>query len=244
LLPNNPNLDHQALFAQLVQMPQLEELDLSDTYRTSYFDSALVVPSELAQLSSLRKLDVSRNTVLDHKRLVEKLVALPKFEHLDISHTSGPKYIVELPDCLSQLKSLKVLNLKDTGPYPFGIITEMPPHLEQLNWSDAHFDEDAPLPMIIFTATSLKSLSLNDGRLTELPEAIGNLTKLEHLDLGNNQLHDLPKSITKLKKLRYLNLMGTHISESEEKRREIEALLPNTLVFFGEYAAYDPNWGN
>jgi len=195
-------------------------------------------------LRNLRKLDVSRNTALDHKRLVENLVALPKFEYLDVSYTSGPKSIVELPDCLAQLKSLKTLIIKDTGPHPFSMITKMPPQLKKLDWEEAHFGEDAPLPMIIFTATTLKSLNLNDGRLTELPEAISNLTKLEHLDLGNNQLHDLPKSITKLKKLRYLNLMGTHISESEEKRREIEALLPNTLVFFGEYAAYDPNWGN
>jgi len=244
LLPKNPNLDHHALFAQLVQMPQLEELDLSDTYRTSYYDSALVVPSELAQLSNLRKLDVSKNTVLDHKHLVETLVALPKLEYLDISYTSGPKYVVDLTDRFSQLKSLKVLKVSFAGPHAFDNVTKMPPSLETLDFSKARFNEDGPLPMIIFTATSLKSLNLNDGRLTELPEAIGNLTKLEHLDLGNNQLRDLPKSITKLKKLRYLNLMGTHISESEEKRREIEELLPNTLVFFGEYAAYNPNWGN
>ena len=71
-------------------------------------------------------------------------------------------------------------------------------------------------------------------------EEIGNLKNLVHLDLGNNQLKDLPESITKLKKLRYLNLMGTYISESEEKRKEIEQMLPNTLIFFGEYEAYEP----
>jgi hypothetical protein len=34
--------------------------------------------------------------------------------------------------------------------------------------------------------------------------------------------------------------MGTHIAESKEKRKKIEQMLPNTLIFFGEYEAYEP----
>jgi Leucine-rich repeat (LRR) protein len=238
-LPDNPNLDHQTLFRQLAKLPKLEELDISETILHQQYDR-FVMPEELAELKNLKRLDMATSQHLVLDSLFDVLARLPKLEYLNMRHNSGTNFLCQLPDKLYKLKNLKTLNISRCGPFPLNNVTKLPPKLRKLNYSTARFDERTPIQKVIFTATSLKSLNLNSCRLKNLPEEIGNLKNLVHLDLGNNQLKDLPESITKLKKLRYLNLMGTHIAESKEKRKEIEQMLPNTLIFFGEYEAYEP----
>ena len=238
-LHDNRNLNQQKLFRQLAEIPGLEELVISETILHHQHDR-FVMPEELAELKKLKRLDMatSQNIVFDS--LFDVLVQLPKLEYLNLHDNGSTGHITQFPDKLYKFKNLKELIVSFSGPHPLDKVTKMPPGLEKLDYSRARFSERSPMQKVIFTATSLKSLNLNTCRLKELPEEIGNLKNLVHLDLGNNQLKDLPESITKLKKLRYLNLMGTHISESEEKRKEIEQMLPNTLIFFGEYEAYEP----
>ena len=238
-LPDNPHLDHQKLFRQLSELPELEELDISETILHHQHDR-FVMPEELAELKHLKRLDMATSQNLVFDSLFDVLAKLPELEYLNMRRNSGTNALCQLPDKLYKLKNLKTLNISRCGPFPLNDVTKLPPNLKKLNYSTARFDERTPMQKVIFTATSLKSLNLNTCRLKKLPEEIGNLKNLVHLDLGNNQLKELPESIIKLKKLRYLNLMGTHISESEEKRKEIEQMLPNTLIFFGEYEAYEP----
>jgi Leucine-rich repeat (LRR) protein len=235
----NRRLNHKKVFKQLSYLPDLEELNISGTIRQEQH-KRFVMPEELAGLKNLKRLDMvtSHNLVFDS--LFDVLVRLPKLEHLNISDCSSEGYIVQFPDVLHKMKNLKELDMSYLGPNPFDKVTSMPPNIEKIKYTNAYFDEKYKIQKVIFTATSLKSLNLNSCELKKLPAEIGNLKNLVNLDLGNNQLKDLPESITKLKKLRYLNLMGTHIAESKEKRKEIEQMLPNTLIFFGEYEAYEP----
>jgi Leucine-rich repeat (LRR) protein len=236
---DNRHLNHKKVFKQLSHLPGLEELDISNTIRQEQH-KRFVMPEELAGLKNLKRLDLvtSHNLVFDS--LFDVLVRLPKLEQLNLKNSKA--YVDDnfnykvLPASIKELQNLKELNLENTSYDILKNVDELP-ELEKLNWSDCGMGK---IPDVIFKTTSLKSLNLNDDKLKNLPEEIGNLKNLVHLDLGNNQLKDLPESITKLKKLRYLNLMGTHIAESKEKRKEIEQMLPNTLIFFGEYEAYEP----
>jgi Leucine-rich repeat (LRR) protein len=238
-LNDNPNLDHKALFRQLAKLPKLEELDISETILHQQYDR-FVMPEELAELKNLKRLDMatSQNVVFDS--LFDVLTKLPNLEYLSLRNVSPYFKMTDdnfgIPSDIKHMNSLKELDLERTFTSIFSEVDKLP-ELEKLNWSNSGIGE---IPEVIFNTTSLKSLNLNSCELKNLPEEIGNLKNLVHLDLGNNQLKDLPESITKLKKLRYLNLMGTHIAESKEKRKEIEQMLPNTLIFFGEYEAYEP----
>src|SRR6056297_665158 len=242
-LHNNRNLDHQKLFRQLAELPHLEELVISKTILNEQHDR-FVMPQELAELKNLKRLDMatSRNVVFDS--LFNVLAKLPKLEKLDLydckTYLDKDWEFTTIPNYIHEFQNLKELNLKRTFINILRNVEKFPPSLEKLNFSQVGFGREGIFPPVILKTRSLISLNLNDCELKELPEEIGNLTNLVHLDLGNNQLRELPESITKLKKLRYLNLMGTYISESKEKRREIEQMLPNTLVFFGEYEAYEP----
>ncbi|MFO7744077.1 MAG: leucine-rich repeat domain-containing protein [Psychroflexus sp.] len=238
-LYDNPNLDHQKLFRQLSELPHLEELVISKTILQQQHDR-FVMPRDLGGLKNLKRLNMatSQNIVFDS--LFDVLTKLPKLEYLSLKHVY-PYFKMDdknfgIPSNIKQMRSLKELDLERSFNSIFNEVDELP-ELEKLNWANSSTGQ---IPEVILKTTSLKSLNLNSCELKELPKEIGNLTNLVHLDLGNNQLKDLPESITKLKNLRYLNLMGTHISESEEKRKEIEEMLPNTLIFFGEYEAYEP----
>ena len=238
-LHDNRNLNHQKLFRQIAEIPGLEELVISKTILHHQYDR-FVMPEELAELKHLKRLDMatSQNIVFDS--LFDVLTNLPKLEYLNMKHVH-PYFKWEdknfgIPANIKNMTNLKELDLERSFNSIFNEVDKLP-ELEKLNWANSGTGE---IPKVILKTTSLKSLNLNSCELKELPEEIGNLKNLVHLDLGNNQLKDLPESITKLKKLRYLNLMGTYISESEEKRKEIEQMLPNTLIFFGEYEAYEP----
>ena len=259
-LYHNPDLDHASLFRQLAKLPHLEELDISETntyteakdsscqeghalYIPKEYAGIFYMPKELGDLKKLKKLHLSNLVSVDFDTLLDRLVHLKQLEYLNLSGIGSiDGQGVYLPASLSKMENLKELIIDFSGPHPFDLVEQMPPNLEKLDFSSAHFDEYAPLPEVIFTASNLKSLNLNDCKLKEFPKGILKLKELEHLDLGNNQIRELPEAITQLKNLKYLNLMGTIISTSQEKRDKIEKMLPNTLVFFGEYRAYDPDW--
>ena len=242
-LHDNRNLNHQKLFRQLAEIPGLEELVISKTILHHQHDR-FVMPKELGELKNLKRLDMATSQKLVFDSLFDVLANLPKLEKLDLynckTYLNKDWKFTTIPGYISEFKNLKELNIKRTFINILRNVEKLPPSLEKLNFSQVGFGRKGMFPPVILKTTSLKSLNLNDCELKKLPEEIGNLKNLVHLDLGNNQLKELPESITKLKKLRYLNLMGTYISESEEKRKEIEQMLPNALIFFGEYEAYEP----
>ncbi|KAK1338976.1 hypothetical protein QTO34_019645 [Cnephaeus nilssonii] len=68
-----------------------------------------------------------------------------------------------------------------------------------------------PAALIIGKFTLLKSLSLNNNKLTVLPGELCNLKKLETLSLNNNHLRELPSTFGQLSALKTLSLSGNQL---------------------------------
>lgn len=79
------------------------------------------------------------------------------------------------------------------------------------------------LPDRIHQFTQLKSLSIQDNPIEELPD-LSRLEKLHTLNLKGNQLKSLPKSILELKNLKVLNLENNPNLDFENDA-ELKALL-------------------
>nr|XP_020025822.1 leucine-rich repeat-containing protein 57 isoform X2 [Castor canadensis] len=103
-----------------------------------------------------------------------------------------------------------VFQLKDRG------LTEFPSELQKLTSNLRTIDlsnnkiESLP-PLQIGKFTLLKSLSLNNNKLTVLPAELCNLKKLETLSLNNNHLRELPSTFGQLSALKTLSLSGNQL---------------------------------
>jgi len=69
------------------------------------------------------------------------------------------------------------------------------------------------IPKQVFELRQLKSLSIYNNQISEIPAAIQNLTDLEFLDLSSNQILSLPDELFKLKQLKYLDFTSNQIYE-------------------------------
>lgn len=177
----------------------VETLDLSNCWNT-----LKVVPSRLAKLTQLKKLDLSFNELPDfpewlptHLTKLESLKLdntgltlipsavcnLPRLTHLDL----GNNKISHIPAEIGKLKSLVALNLCDNQ------ITEIPEEIGNL--------------------TQLTTLHLFLNKITEIPKEIGKLGKLKILDLSSNQITEIPEEIRTLKSLSELFLFENKISK-------------------------------
>jgi hypothetical protein len=104
--------------------------------------------------------------------------------------TPDNEKLVELPESISKLTQLQMLNLSRNK------LTELPEALRQL--------------------TKLQSLDISNNQLTELPEWIGRFTELQLLNIANNQLTSLPEWINQLLKLKYLFLTSNKLQRLPE----------------------------
>ncbi|GAB1286768.1 Leucine rich repeat containing 57 [Apodemus speciosus] len=99
-----------------------------------------------------------------------------------------------------------VFQLKDRG------LTELQKLTSNLRTIDLSNNKiDSLPPLIIGKFTLLKSLSLNNNKLTVLPDELCNLKKLETLSLNNNHLRELPSTFGQLSALKTLSLSGNQL---------------------------------
>ncbi|XP_038976424.1 putative disease resistance RPP13-like protein 1 isoform X1 [Phoenix dactylifera] len=133
--------------------------------------------------SSLASIKLRRLSIVD-----EKLETIPDFimeqtslRNLSFFHTP---LICDLPENLfKKLRSLRVLNLRETA------INNLPTFLGDL--------------------VHLRSLDLSDTNIREIPESIRNLRNLQFLALENcKYLHNLPRGVVGLINLRILDVTG------------------------------------
>ncbi len=123
-----------------------------------------------------------------------------KASELNISNNS----ITSLPSEIGELSKLRILNVSNN------LLT-------------------GALPAEIRKITNLKELIASNNRLTGIPAEIGQLSNLEIIDFSNNSIDSFPLEIANIKgNLKEIDISNNNFSE--EKLRELEGLLPSTIV--------------
>ena len=157
----------------------------------------------------VKALDLSRRGLL-YGPIPKELSQLSNLKTLDLSHNSLSELI---PKELSQLSNLKTLNLRDndlSGPIPKEL--SQLSNLKTLDLSGNYLS--GPIPKELSQLSNLKTLDLRRNRLSGLiPKELSQLSSLETLDLSGNSLSGLiPKELSQLSNLKTLNLRGNYLS--------------------------------
>jgi Leucine-rich repeat (LRR) protein len=175
----------------------------------------ILEPDELALMKTYTNLQdalLQPDSVFKLNLKGKKLNEIPAdvftFHNLQVLNLSKNR-IKEIPADIGKLKSLQELDLSHND------LTGLPPQIGDLLY--------------------LSRLKLNKNVITALPPEIGNLINLEVLEMWSNELDTIPDEMHFLLKLRVFELRG--ILFSDEKKEEIQAMLPNTKIYFSPSCA-------
>ncbi|KAK2491154.1 hypothetical protein MC885_017600 [Smutsia gigantea] len=191
---------------------QLQEWQLHRT-------GLLKIPEFIGRFQNLIVLDLSRNTISEIPRGIEKL------------ELAVNRDICDLPQELSHLLQLTHLDLSMNN------FTTIPPavlNMPALEWLDMGSNRLEQLPDTIERMQNLHTLWLQRNEITCLPEAISNMKNLGTLVLSNNKLQDIPMCMEKMTNLRFVNFRDNPLklevtlppsgSTDEEEERELFGL--------------------
>ncbi|EEY62860.1 uncharacterized protein PITG_15291 [Phytophthora infestans T30-4] len=162
----------------LGELPEALPLALPSLETLSFIDDGLEkLPESIGTLRYLMELDLTKNRLR------------------------------ELPDTLTKLTALKILNLScnvlEKLPEEFG-------KLEKLEKIWLENNKLTQLPASIGGCRSARCANFNCNKLSELPESIGALTALTALSVNMNELIELPDTIVALP-----NLQSLHASRNQ-----------------------------
>jgi Leucine-rich repeat (LRR) protein len=189
------------VLAEVALLTALQELDLS-----------CEVPHELTQLPvTLSNLVHVTSLCLEGVGItsgaLEAVCGISGLRRLEISNS---RHCTSLPDSISNLESLDSLIMVACRVYSLpGSITASR-KLQHVTWAKSTRRRPLELDML-WSLSSLQSLSLVDGDLTTLPPAIGQLTALTDLLVKVLSLVDIPAN-----HLRGLECLTLMIVEAEE----------------------------
>ncbi|KAM3309377.1 LRR repeats and ubiquitin-like domain-containing protein isoform X1 [Capsicum chacoense] len=134
------------------------------------------LPSSINSLSSLQKLILNGNEIMDNSLSWEELASLKSLMFISLNQN----HIATLPCEIGTLTSLRQLHIAHN------YLTDLPSEIGQL--------------------TGLEVLKVNNNRIHSIPESIGGCASLIEVDLSSNLLLELPETISKLKDLKALYL--------------------------------------
>lgn len=210
----------QALPFQVFAMEHMTELDLSHNYLATFLDHffkfnkyieilllnnnriAKLTSNSLADLSELRRLDLSKNSL---RHIAQGLFdSLNKLEFLDLADNP-------LTDLASGtfrgLRNLLELNLSGNQftQLTFGLV-HFSPRLLSLTIDNTSIEEIHNSELL--GVPQLKNLSLRNNKKLKVVEnfVLADTPLLKRLDISGNALTFLPKSIANLTRLNYLNI--------------------------------------
>jgi Leucine-rich repeat (LRR) protein len=143
---------------------------------------------------------------LRRKKLKKFPMEILKFPNLQYLDLSKNS-IKEIPVEISQLKNLQFFAISKND-------------VEELPWQ-------------IGDLSNLIYLNVNQNELSSIPTSIGKLGKLRNMDLWSNNIERFPEELKNLKSLQVLDLRVILIPDAEQAA--IQALLPNTKVYFSPY---------
>ena len=161
-----------------------------------------LLPPEIAQLSNLRYLDVSRNQLT---ALPPEIARLSNLRCLFVPQNR----LTALPLEIAQLNNLRYLDVS------YNQLTALPPEIAQLSNLQSltvSHNQLTALPPKIAQLSNLQSLSVLGNQLTALPPEIAQLSNLQSLDVLGNQLTALPPEIAQLSNLRHLYVEGNRLT--------------------------------
>ncbi|KAJ2540294.1 cysteinyl-tRNA synthetase [Coemansia sp. RSA 1853] len=172
-MSKNPGLNFPADFVQLCG--NLRELRLS-TCQFSRF------PTSIQYLPMLNLLDLSGNDIKQMRH-----APLDKLDRLTTLMLRNNR-LVDLPDSLARLRSLRVLNVSNNNLPAFPQVVTRILSLEEL---DISLNRIPSIPDAISALSNIIRLNFMGNALTgNLPNGFGSLAKLEELDVRQNKLQD------------------------------------------------------
>lgn len=152
----------------------------------------------------------------------------------------NPEKVIKLELRRSKLRSFPMDILKFTNLQYLDLsknsIKELPieiGQLKNLQYFAISKNDLEEFPPQIGDLTNLYYLNANQNELTSIPPAIGKLVKLKNLDLWSNNIDKFPEELKNLKSLLVFDLRVILIPDAEQS--SIQALLPNTKVYFSPY---------
>lgn len=195
---------------QLIFMPSLRFLDI--TY-IDFFDCNLYNVDSIELLTNLEYLYLQYNHI---KQLPKRFYRLKRLKHMDMQDNIMQKlpYRIERMniedlgleynelediDLLGRMKHLKSLYINHNG------IKRLPDFESELY--HLHIDNNLleSLPESLCNLP-IKSLNINNNRITYLPKNIGDMKDLGFLHMSGNLIKSLPSSFIKLENLEYICL--------------------------------------
>jgi internalin A len=165
------------------------------------------VPSEISQLTYLKRLFLANNQITEFPEVITKLFSL---EDLSLSNNQ----ICEIPDAISQLVNLKELSLWGNK---ISKISEAIAQLTNLEDIDLSWAKLTLIPHAITQISSLKRLHLGNNKIHEIPCEISQLVNLRLLYLYSNEIHEIPTSIANITNLQVLSLYDNKIRKIPEE---------------------------
>ncbi|KAF5328610.1 hypothetical protein D9619_011577 [Psilocybe cf. subviscida] len=153
------------------------------------------LPQSLRHSSSLRRLDISSNSISE---LTE--AKLHEIEGL-IAIFASNNCLYDMPEYLDRMFSLTTLNISNNKfqTFPPALLT-----LKNLHDLDISFNMITELPEEIGTMQTLEKLVIVGNRISHFPNDISRLTNLGYLDCRRNQISNL-SPVCMLAKLRHLS---------------------------------------
>uniref|UniRef100_A0A0D3G5S3 NB-ARC domain-containing protein n=1 Tax=Oryza barthii TaxID=65489 RepID=A0A0D3G5S3_9ORYZ len=163
----------------------------------------LMLPESIGKLKKLRALEL--NTVLSLKSLPQSIGDCQNLRSLQLHKCFELR---DIPTSIGKIENLKVLHIE-----PCSSLQQLPSepcrefnNLQISNLAYCRCFHDLPST---FACCALRTLNLNNTKITMLPQWVTLNDTLECLDLGYcNELMELPKGITNLRRLAVLNLEG------------------------------------
>jgi Leucine-rich repeat (LRR) protein len=205
-------------------------------YLSLRYNTLQEINPKIGLCTKLRRLDLSSNQL---PRLPFGIVYLSQIQELNLTDNK----LTSLPNFFAGLSNLKVLdisNLHGKMATGYNNIQQFPSCLLKMKQIEKLFLDRLPLqqlPPQLHQMAQLKVVSLNGATQLQLNQAFEALRKVEGLialDLSFIGRTTLPKSIAKLQKLKVLIWYENGDRNAPFVRQELERLLPNTKIYYGD----------